>query len=312
MSIIAIANPVAGAGRGRRRWRRLLRYLRKFEHQVETWWTRRAGDGEPLALRALASAAERILAVGGDGTVHEIVNGLVKAFAQGPVNIPLGLIAIGRGNDYARSLRLPSSPPRMLDVALGNYAAAMDVGWIECRDEHGRPVRRCFNNVAGFGFDARVAARMTPRRGRSTGALSYLVNVLKELSSLRNYRIQGQIDGEPFQTTAFLFVIAVGRYFGGGLEIAPHARLDDGLFHLVWGRNFSRWDVIRVLPKVYRGRHLEAPGIFTRTARSLTLATDIPAPIEADGEVIGYTPVHIRIFPRILPVQIPPPGPSEA
>lgn len=309
MSIIAIANPVAGSGKYRARWQRIVNAVHYLEKQLETWWTERSGDGEPLAIRALEASAERILAVGGDGTVHEIINGLVRANPTQPIPVPVGLIAVGRGNDYARGLFLPRNIKDLFKVALGTTTQIMDVGRIECCDSRGRNVVHYFNNVAGFGLDANVATRLNlHHRRRQPGKLTYLGGILRELTELRNYRVRGTIDGDPFETRAFLFVIAIGKYFGGGLKIAPHADPLDGRFDLVWGEDFSRMDVLRTLPLVYRGKHLGVPGIHARTAVTLELDTEIPAPIEADGEVIGFTPLRATLKPQTVTIPVPHPG----
>ncbi len=303
--IIAIANPVAALGRCMTRWERLLFWLRRQGMHLETWWTERAGHACELAREAIRARVERILAVGGDGTVHEVINGMAALFHRRQTVPVLGIVPLGRGNDYARTMHIPHRPRAMLRVALQADPVWVDLGEIEFTATDGTTARRYFINVAGIGFDAVVAARMNrPEVLRSAWRwwVSYLASILRSITQLQHYRVRAQLAGRVIESRAFLWVMALGRYFGGGLRIAPMANVQDGLMEILWGERFTPARVVRILPLVYIGRHIGRPGIHHARAASLKLDADPPAPLEADGEVIGHTPLHVRVWTRILPV----------
>ena len=303
--IIAIANPVAALGRCMVRWNRLLFWLRRQGMHLETWWTERAGHARELAREAVRARVERLLAVGGDGTVHEVINGVATLIHRVPSVPILGIVPLGRGNDYARTMHIPRQPRAMLRVALSGDPMWVDLGEIEFTTPNGTHGRRYFMNVAGIGFDAIVAARMNrPEVLRSAWRwwVSYLVSILRSITQLQHYRIRARLADRTVECRAFLWVMALGRFFGGGLHIAPMADVRDGIMEVLWGEQFTPMRVLRMLPLVYLGRHLGRPGIVHMRAASLELEADPPAPLEADGEVIGQTPLRVRVWTRALPV----------
>ncbi len=295
MKLLAIVNPIAGSGRVRRLWPRIERFLRQAGHAVQALLTRHPGDAETLAYQATAQSFDRMLVAGGDGTLHEVTNGLVRAGDPLP---EVGLLPLGTGRDVARALRFPKKLPAMVRAALSPLVRRLDLMALKLRTDAGNLDRVCVN-VGGFGFDAQVA-----HRAKRTFAI-YLVSVLQELSRLPHFRIRGEVDSEPFEAHTPLVVFASGQYFGGGFFVAPHARMDDGTFELVWTEPLSRWEVIRLLPSLYRGTHLTHPKVHTRTFQHARFESVPRAVVEADGEIVGFTSVEVRSHPLKLPVAAP-------
>lgn len=303
MKLLAIVNPIAGSGRVHRLWPRIEKLLRQAGHTLRTLFTRHPGDAEALAYEATGQSFDRLLVAGGDGTLHEVTNGLVRGGDPLP---EVGLLPLGTGRDVARAFRFPRKLPEMVRTALSPVIRRLDLMALRLRSDEG-PVERVSVNVGGFGFDAQVAHRANQyyrKYGVRTFAI-YLLSVFQELSRLPHFQIRGTVDGESFEAHSPLVVFASGQYFGGGFHIAPHARMDDGVFELVWTEPLSRLDVIRLLPALYRGTHLSHPKVHTRTFQTARFEAVPRAVVEADGEIVGFTSIEVFPHPQKLPVAVP-------
>ncbi|MCF6191914.1 MAG: hypothetical protein L3J76_02105, partial [Candidatus Hydrothermae bacterium] len=248
----------------------------------------------------------RVLAVGGDGTLHEVLNGLLQnQESPGEAGPSLGVIPLGTGRDYHRTFRFGRTPEEMTHAALSPHTCPVDVGELWVRDAYGRPVRTFFANVAGFGFDASVAHRANVQYARRRSPGVYLRCIFQELSNLQNLQIVGNLDGRDVEIRSALFVMAIARYFGGRFFVAPHASPVDGWADVLWVEGLTPWRLVRLLPTLYRGKHLSLESVHTRRVRSLHLTSVPRVPVEADGEVVGYTPVEMRIRSRVLALAVP-------
>jgi diacylglycerol kinase (ATP) len=238
-----------------------------------------------------------VLIAGGDGTVHEVINGLLRTqltAAQLPV---VGTLPLGTGNDWARSLQLPREPRALAAAVVRRHVVAHDVGRIDCA---GRDGPRWFVNVAGAGFDAHVVSRLaqgTPTR------LTYLLAALRELPRYRSPAFVLQADAGPRVDGRWLLAfVANGRYCGHRMQVAPLARYDDGRLDVV---TIDEVGLLRALPKLaklYRGTLLGDPLVRHSTAASVQLDATPPAPVEADGQPVGRTPARFTVAPGALRV----------
>jgi diacylglycerol kinase (ATP) len=300
MKIAAIVNPRAGWRQVRREWPELLKRLRTRGAPVETWWTHGPGHAEFLAARAKKTGVDRVLAVGGDGTLFEVANGL---WWEPEGNLPsLGIVPLGSGCDYIRNFEVGSGLGENLVRALGEATVTVDLGVSRLRDRHGKIVSRVFLNTLGIGFDAQVTGRYRQQKILRYWKLPYLLSALQELSKLRHFRWRGQIDRQDYDGRSLIFVTGLGRYFGGGIMITPRASPQGGRFQMVWDRDLSGLELLRLLPRIYRGRHLDHPKAQSCLAQRLQLTAEPAAPVEADGEVMGWTPVEVEVYPRALEV----------
>lgn len=289
-SVVVIVNPIAGGGRAAR----LLPLLRAHAAaaEMEIAVTTRARQGEELAASA-AGRFERIVAVGGDGTVQEVLNG-VTASAQRPA---VGIVPAGSGNDLARALALPGSARAALRVALHGVARQTDLA--EARDGTGR--RRLFAAAGGTGFDAQVAHLMTGQTAvRRSGRLGYLLTALGELRRYRGADVElcwNDMAGaeERLQLRAFMVAVANGAYYGGGMRIAPAAAVDDAALDLCIVADLAPLAALGQIPALYRGRHVRHPAV--RMARATTVTLDGDAPVHLDGEPFGRLPLSVRVLP---------------
>ncbi len=287
MNVAVIVNPAAGRGRGRKTWEQLRPMAAASEHTIEVFDTRQAGDAIRLAAEAAAAGADRVIALGGDGTLYEAVNGLVGTRAS------FGVVPAGTGNDFCKPMRIPTDPEAALAVALGAHTIKVDVG---------RAWDRYFLNSAGIGFDAEVCRETNAIPKYFGGTIPYLVGVAKVLARFRPRPVTVDIDGHITQATITLLAVGNGQYYGGGMRIAPHASLTDGLFDIITAGNLSLPELLAAVPRIYSGNHLRLPKVQETRGQRLTVTSDYPLAVHLDGEVAGTLPVTIEILPGALEV----------
>ncbi len=261
--------------------------------------TSRPGDAEEIAADATASGHDRIVAVGGDGTVQEVLNGILAAGASEPP--ALGILPLGSGNDLARSLDLPPDTESAWKVAIGRGERAIDV--LRATNGSGG---RWFASAGGIGFDAQVATAMTARRGWQRGRVGYLTTTLSELRRFANRHVEIALDGVVASHLVLLVAMANGAYYGGGMRIAPLAVPDDGWMDVCVVGDISRLTAIRQMPNLYRGTHVRHPAVKVARARSLAIEGDPATCIHLDGEPFGKLPLSVDLHPAALVVAAPP------
>jgi diacylglycerol kinase (ATP) len=293
MKIVAIVNPVAGFRRAPQTWPELVNQAGAQVPQIVTWWTKGPGHAELLAAQAKRLGFERILAVGGDGTIFEVINGL---WWEPEGRLPsLGIVPFGTGCDYVRNFEIGSHRFANLLNALGETTFTVDAAVFQVRDRRGKSISRVSLNVLGAGFDAQVVAHYQRQKIPLRGKLPYFLSGFQELCKLKHFRWVGEIDGNTLEDRSLIFVGGFGRYFGGGMMVTPSASPQSGRLQLVWDQQLTRLSLILLLSKIYNGRHLPHPQIFTRFASKLNLVTEPPVPVESDGELIGWTPLDVEV-----------------
>jgi diacylglycerol kinase (ATP) len=293
---LIIVNPTAGSGHAAR----LIPWIRERlapRPDAELLVTTRRGDAEEATARAVESGCDRVVVVGGDGTIQEVVNGVLDGRA--PTSI--GIVPVGSGNDLARSLGLPTDPAEAWTVAIGRGTRVIDAATASNRE--GR--RRWFASAGGIGFDAQVAEAMSTRSGWQSGRAGYLLTTLSELRRFDNRRLRIVLDGEPIERRALLVAIANGPYYGGGMRIAPDAAPDDGWLDLCVVGDVSRLTAIRELPNLYRGTHVRNPAVSVHRARVIEVIGDGPTHAHLDGEPFGTIPLRVEIRAGCLEVATP-------
>ena len=294
---MVIGNPRAGRGGVQRRWGELLERLQRAGLAPTGWLTRAPGHATELARRARSEQRALVVAVGGDGTVHEVVNGLLADGDEGPVPV-LGVVPGGSGCDYARTFGLPAD----LDPAVANLAStlpprAVDVGEVRCQGPDGAH-RRLFVNVAEVGIGADVAHRASGLP-RCFGAGRYVASFVLTLADHRHSDACVEAGAESYDGPLTNLVVALGQYFGGGMRIAPTADPGDGDFD-VQVQFGSKLDYTLAMPKVFRGTHVPHPKVLEWRAAAVDIDCDPAIRLEADGEVLGTTPASFRLLPAAL------------
>ena len=308
----AIVNPAAANGRAGERWPALGDRLRRAGVDVTPCVTCGPGDGLRCARMAVAHGADLLVVVGGDGTLNEVVNGCLDATpAPGQPPPRLALWPVGTGADFARGLGI-GDDEAALAALLRGVPRAVDVGRVTFREETGDQAKRAFVNVADLGLGPETSRRIA-RGPIRFGPGAYSAGALASIAAYRPTRVRLTVDGEPaYHGDAGLVAVANGRYFGGGMRIAPHARLDDGLFDIFLLEHTSRRVLAtELLPRVYRGAHPRHPAVHFYRGGAVTIEADTPFPLELDGEVIGATPATLTIAQQALQVLAPPAGPTR-
>ena len=289
---VVVVNPAAGGGRTARRWQRLRDDLRRQGLAFDWASTTGPGSGAVLARGAVEAGARLVVAVGGDGTLSEVVNGVTREDAP---SATVGAVLIGRGRDAVRNLGLSGDTRVAVRRLVEGTDAPVDLVRVDWPDG----ARRYAAGAAGAGFDARVAHRTAAGRGR--GTVPYLLAVLRTLSAHAPVQAELEIDGvRSWAGRLGAAVAANGPHFGGGMKIAPDADPADGWLDLVVLGDLGRLELLRWLPTVYRGGHLAHPRVTAQRARRVALRAATPLPVQVDGEVAPPTPVTFRACPGAL------------
>ncbi|MEU3044531.1 YegS/Rv2252/BmrU family lipid kinase [Streptomyces diastaticus] len=284
--IILFVNPTAGRGRGARAALPASRVLRNAGYRVRTVLGADAADAAARLRAALAEGPAAVLAVGGDGLAGLALQALAGT------GTPLGLIAVGTGNDFARTLGLPVRDP----AAAARLAVSLLQGPGPRPLDLGQVGERWFGTVLACGFDSRVNDRGNRMR-LPAGRFKYDLAIVAELAAFRPVPFKLTLDDGPVMALdATLIAVGNGTSYGGGLRMCAEARLDDGLFDVAVVGGVSRAELVRVFPRVYRGTHLSHPAVTVHRARTVTVeAPDTTG--YADGEPLGVLPLTARCVP---------------
>jgi YegS/Rv2252/BmrU family lipid kinase len=297
---LVIANPRSRNGATGRRWRDVERRVREALGPVEVEATRCPRDAERLAREGARAGVERMLVAGGDGTLSEVVTGLVSAGLAG--RVPIGVLPLGTGGDFPRTLGLS----RDLDGALARIASGrerlVDAGRARFADAQGGAREACFVNVASFGISAVVDEIVNRTTKALGGTVSFLIGAVRAILAYECGDVRLRVDGAlVHEGPAVLATAANGRYFGGGMHVAPEARLDDGLLDVVVLSEVPKLDLLRKLPLVYRGTHLRDPAVKLYRGRLIEAeAAPGQVALELDGEPLGALPATFELLPRAL------------
>ncbi len=295
-----ILNPIADMGRA---WK-VANDLRPIvaEYGAADWsGTVYPGHATELARQAALQGYDLVVALGGDGTVHEVVNGLMQVpAAQRPL---LGVVPVGSGNDFAHALNLPSRPDHALALALNGAPVSVDIGLLT--DEHGR--QEYFDNTAGIGFDTVVTIR-SHKLPIVRGFLMYLTAVIQTI--LLNHDVAQmhiETDNETWDQGTLMLALCNGPREGGGFRIAPQAVNNDGLLNYATITACSRLTMFRLIPEVMNGTHGRFKEVRLGTCRTLALKSDRPLYVHADGEIFtsfgsNLRGIRFEIIPGALQV----------
>ncbi len=237
-----------------------------------------------------------MVAAGGDGTVHEVVNGLLADGSHGPASA-LGVIPLGSGCDYAKTFDISSDPRAAIERIVSAEVRSVDAGIVTYRQDEAEH-RRYFCNIAEVGIGGSTVARAA-KLPKALGGAVYGLAFCLTLPGYKRSVAKIAMDSETYEGPVMDLVIAIGRVFGGGMEVAPKAHVNDGLFD-VQVHFGSKLDYVRGLPKVYKGTHIPHPRIREERAARVEIGSDPAGMIEADGEVFGTTPATFEILPGAL------------
>jgi diacylglycerol kinase (ATP) len=272
---------------------------RGLEHEIR--YTEGPGHATELARSALASGSRFLVAVGGDGTVHEVVNGMIAD--DKPVNpdAVLGVVAAGTGSDFIKTFGIPAIPGHAVAHLDGPESFSIDIGKITY-DDDGRRAVRYFPNIAEVGLGAEVVARAL-RLPSWLGPTVYLVAFWLTMRKHRPARVDVDLVDRRYEGPMNNLVVANGQFFGGGMKIAPKAAPTDGLLDIQIEHARKR-EAIAIMPKVFKGEHLPHPNILEAKRVKVSISSERPLRVEADGELLGYTPATFELLRNALNLKV--------
>lgn len=289
MQISIVINPIAGHGRTIKVLPLVKKTLVERGVEFSTYRTKRAGHATKLASE-LEGKSDLLVAMGGDGTVREVMNGISDP------STPLGIIPAGMGNDLSRTLNIPRSIKDATLTLIGGEATKIDMGM-----ESGK-----LFSVMGIGFPADVVATFAGlRNGFFTGIMAYLAAVLRTLSSLKTYDMVLWIDGNRREPRTPAVFVMNSRFTGGGIDLIPHADVEDHLLDVAIIKEVGKVELGLALQGVYRGQHVDYPKIEFLRAEKISFRSPLGLVKMIDGELEGSTPVDIEVVPYARSVVVP-------
>lgn len=279
------------------------------DYAIRFYETTRPRHAEQLADRALNDGCDFLIAVGGDGTLNEVVNGYLKAGGKAKFKTTLGVLPYGTGNDFARGMGINRNIDQLWDLIRQNRPVMIDAGSMQLKLPDGSVSTRYFDNIADLGIGADVVVRVNGVHRRKKilgGTLTFFLSVLATFFTYKHKKIKVTWEGFSWEGSVLSFVVANGRYFGSGLGIAPDAKLDDGLFEVVIFADLSIKDYLRNYSRVRRSEKVIHPEVHYYRASQLTVEPQGNITIiEADGEIEGQAPIVYTCLPGALRFLVP-------
>ncbi|HET8539584.1 MAG TPA: diacylglycerol kinase family protein [Anaeromyxobacter sp.] len=306
MKPFLIVNPRSAAGRTGRHFDRIARAVRAAIGDFECAFTKARGDGSRLAREAIRAGGKLVVAVGGDGTASEVVDGLALGTPRDPDAL-FGFIPRGTGGDLRRTLGLPQDLEGAARALASRSAVVCDLGRIEFAGNAGEPEVRHFVNVAGFGIDGVVTDYVNRGFKLGSGKLSFMIASARALLGWSDQRVRWRADGGAWREQAVTaLTVCNGRFFGGGMLVAPAARIDDGLFDVVVWSGLGIADFVTKRSMLYDGTHVRLPNTEVLRARTVEAepVDDAPVLLDVDGEQPGRLPARITMLPGALRVRV--------
>jgi YegS/Rv2252/BmrU family lipid kinase len=308
---LVVVNPASRGGATRKRFGALEPRIRAVLGDCDVEWTRGPRDAERIAREAVRAGVERVVVAGGDGTVSEVATGILAAGLGGYAEI--AILPLGTGGDLRRTLGVPGEVEAALAAIAAGGARTIDAGRVSYTDRRGAPATVYFVNIASFGISG-LTTELVNRAPKSFGGrVSFLIGTLRGIASYRAaaHPVELRVDGAlAHRGPVALATAANGRWFGGGMHVAPEARPDDGLLDVVVIPGMSKWKLVKELPALYGGRHVHVPGVLSLRGKTLAAAPidgGEPPWIEVDGEPLGRLPATFEIVPGALRLAGAPP-----
>lgn len=299
---ITIVNKAAGAGKTERDWPGIEQLLREHGIKFEPFFTSRRLHASIIARSKIREGFSKIIVVGGDGTMNEVINGLFSQGTMQTTEVMLGMISVGTGNDWARMFNIPPDFEQAILTIKKQRTFIQDAGLVHYT-KNGKEWKRYFINIAGMGFGARVVERSNrmKEQGKS-GAFLYFYNIFTSLMRYKALKAEIEIDGKSFDRKVFSLNVGICKYNGGGMIQVPHAVADDGLYSITLIKKMGKLNVLANVKRLYNGSIVNHSRVETYTGQSVQIAGTSRLQIETDGETLGHGPVSFQIIPRSIQV----------
>jgi len=299
---ITIVNRAAGGGRTEKDWPLISQSLEKHGVLFEPHFTSRRLHASIIARNKIKEGYSKIIVVGGDGTMNEVINGV---FAQGRINtteVMLGMISVGTGNDWARMFNIPVDYEGAVQTIKQQKTFIQDAGLVSYR-KNGKEWKRYFINIAGMGFGARVVERSNRMKDKGkSGPFLYFYNIFLSLLKYKSQDAEIAIDGKTIDRSIFSMNVGIGKYNGGGMIQVPHAIADDGLYSITLIKKMGKLNILANIKRLYNGSITKHSKVETYMAKSVLVDGPTRLQIETDGETLGHGPMNFQIIPRSVTV----------
>jgi YegS/Rv2252/BmrU family lipid kinase len=298
-STVFLVNPASGNGATGRRWPELARRASALGLQGDTLLSERPGHLIELAREAVDSGATLVVAVGGDGTLNEVVNGVVGR------GVELASIPLGTGMDFGRTYDVPTKFEDAVRVALEGDVRTIDAGHVTYLTWSGETAERYFANVSSVGMSGAVAQRANGMSKVLGGKVTFFYALTRVFLEWQNTEVTVRLDDAERRGRMHDVIVANGVWHGGGMMLAPDAAPDDGQFDVVLIGDVSKIDFLTTAPKIYKGKHVHHPKGEVLRSRRVEVDAPVPLPIELEGEQVGTTPAAFSVVPGALRVRVP-------
>ena len=298
-----ILNPQAGGGKGAKLEKKIYRQLHAAGIGFEAFKTNYAGEAQKATIHAIEAGYNKFVVAGGDGTLNEVINGVMRQNVKPSEELLIAQIPIGTGNDWRRTWRIPKNIKESISLLRNPKSTLQDVAKITFQNA-GVEDSKWFINIAGCGFDAEVtlAANQKKAKGQS-GFFTYISQLIKTLMQYKEPRMSFEIDSQKFDDDIFAILAGVCKFAGNSMLLVPDANPQDGLFHLTIAKKIKRTKVIRNLHRLFNGSFVNLEEVSVHPCKCLQINT-AGLHIQADGESIGETPAIFEIFEKKLQVVI--------
>lgn len=302
-NIFVLVNPASANGTTGQVWPQIAAAMEEKGLNFECHLTTAPSQAQEVVRNALKTGKTTIVSVGGDGTANEVVNGFFQG--EEPLNpqARLAVISRGTGCDLIRTLGIPKDYSEAIDVIIRNQERVIDLALAEYVNREGLPEQRWYCNIADAGLGATVANRVNHTSKSAGGFLSFLYGTLWSILTYKNGYARIEADGSLYyEGSVAMAGLANGCYFGGGMQLAPNALIDDGKLDLVLIKGMNKLSLLMNLARIYKGTHLTHPKISVIGVREARISGENPMLIELDGEAPGYSPVGFMVKSKALKV----------
>ena len=301
---ILIVNPKSANGTTGKNWTRIYQEIRRgLKTDLNVRFTDRQGHGTTLATEAIKEGYERVVAVGGDGTINEVMNGF---FEKGKVINPdaaLAVMSIGTGSDFVKTFEFPTTPFEAAERIRQGKVWTIDLGKCTFTGLDGEEGSRFFINIADFGSGGAVVDKVNRTTKVLGGQISFLWGILTTLPTYKNKLTKYRVDDGPEEEKILnTFIVANGRYYGGGLKPAPNAELDDGVFDVVSIGDVGFFEAVSSLGKFRKGTYLEIPKVTFSKGKTVVASSEQTQLVEMEGEVVGRLPARFEMVPKAMKI----------
>jgi len=299
---LVIVNPNAGTGKGKKDWHKISALLNEFGFDYSSVFTERKLHAMQMVPGLIQKGYRKIIVVGGDGTMNEVVNGIFDQKNIAHTDITLGMVSVGTGNDWGRTFNIPLDYKQAIEIIKKEKTLKQDAGFVTYKNGLGKN-SRYFANMAGLGFDGLIAQKTNAAKEKGkSNPIIYLACLVSSLFSYKSTNIRVIVNGIEIKDKVFSIAIGIGKFNGGGMKQTPNALPDDGLFDLTIIKHMRKTSVLANLKRLYTGSIEKVKQVQQLQGKNIRIESDIPILLETDGESLGQSPFEFSILPKSLKV----------